>query len=134
MKSINLSRILSVLKCAQANIEGLITVAGVNPHSRDEMLAENHQAQWDTLQELTFIIQQIEQWLSTEDTQVVIISDFPFWLDKARRLMEIGAECDAIGLQDLARLIVLDEERAEIETDMAAYFVNLLHLGTTRPD
>jgi hypothetical protein len=134
MNSFNLSRILTILTCAQADIEGLTTVAGVNPHSQKEMLAENYQAQWATLQELASVIQQLTQGLSTEDTQAVIISDLPFWLDKAHRLMEIGAESNAVSLQDLSRLIALDEERAEIETEMAAYLVSLLHSETAPPN
>lgn len=78
MNSINLPPILSVLKCAQADIEGLITVAGTDPHSQAEMLAENYEAQWNTLQELALAIQQIEQWLSTGETQAVIITDLGF--------------------------------------------------------
>jgi hypothetical protein len=49
MNSINLAPILSVLKSAQADIEDLITVAGVDPYSQAEMLAENYEVQWNTL-------------------------------------------------------------------------------------
>ena len=94
MNGINLSRILTILKRTQADIEELITVAGADPHSREDMLAGNYAAQWDTLQELFLAVQQVAQWLPTEDTQAVIIRDLALWRDKACRLKEIGAESD----------------------------------------
>jgi hypothetical protein len=134
MTSLNPSRILTVLKRAQADIEELVAVAGVDPHSQEDMLVGNYAAQWDTLQALFLTIQQAAQWLPTEDTQAVLISDLPLWRDKARRLKEIGKESDAIDIRNLARLIELDEERAEIEAEMAAYFVSLLHPETSLPN
>ncbi len=134
MNSLNLSRILTVLKRAQADIEELVSVAGVDPHSREDMLAGNYAAQWDTLQELFLAVQQAAQWLPTEDTQAVIVSDLTLWRDKARRLKEISEESDAIDIRNLARLIELDEERNEIEVEMAAYFVGLLYSETSLPN
>jgi hypothetical protein len=134
MTSLNPSRILTILKRAQADIEELVAVAGVDPHSQEDMLVGNYAAQWDTLQALFLTIQQAAQWLPTEDTQAVLISDLPLWRDKARRLKEIGKESDAIDIRNLARLIELDEERAEIEAEMAAYFVSLLHPETSLPN
>ena len=134
MTSLNLSRILTVLKRAQSNIEELVAVAGVDPHCQEDMLAGNCATQWDTLQKLRFTIQQAAQWIPNEDTQAVLISDLTLWRDKARRLKEIGKESDAVNIRNLARLIELDEERAEIEEEMAAYFVSLLHSDTSPPN
>lgn len=64
--AINWSFILTTLKCAQADIESLIQVAGTDPHNEDDMLAENYAAQWQTLQELATAIGQLETHLSTQ--------------------------------------------------------------------
>lgn len=65
-EAINWSFILTTLKCAQADMEGLIQVAGTDPHNEDDMLAENYEAQWQTLQELAAAIGQLEAHMSSQ--------------------------------------------------------------------
>ena len=42
-------KILHILQRAKADIEGLIAVAGTDPHDEANMLAENYAVQWKSM-------------------------------------------------------------------------------------
>jgi hypothetical protein len=52
--------ILHVLQRARADIEGLISVAGTDPHDETKMLADNYAVQWETLAMLGEFRQRLE--------------------------------------------------------------------------
>jgi hypothetical protein len=119
------ANLLTVLRCAQADIEGLIELSGADPHDEADMMAANYAAQWQTLQELTAVIHHLQT--PAPDTKTITVTNLAHWRNQAQRLAEIAAETETD--LPLWQERDLDEERQRIEEEMAAYLAELLNEG-----